>query len=514
MNMSDIGPLEPQAYSLFFAASFLKFIRRPNTLTFFTLCLTASLLAISANYNSFAWNMIAVPLFLVTVSFIPQGNFEWVKRAFSSIPFYQRILFLGLVLLCFLPNVMTLLQNNDLVKPAIGTEQYAFQDMAKGNPLEMLTVSLPGFGFNWNDLAKGLYKGQWKLFSGENGYPVSYGYLGLLSLPLATMGLLFGRPSVRNVLFLMLAAVFSITVLSGYSPFFASLLVWPTPFRSFNHYGDFVYRTGGYLLLIFCAGLGLETFLKEDLGPRKALVKLFCFSSLLSVILYLVVFGKRASEILELQLLLLFSYLFFIILFWLGMAKTRNHLKITTGILLGLTMIDVSTYAFIYARKNLFQNARFVEEAPAANLIGLKEAKDPDFYANSLLMSRSLLQMKKEGFNPEKLPSFQLGKGNGEIQVLHQTYNDLDLKVFSKHKAPLFVRDGYSPYWKAKVNGEAVPITRALHYFKAVEVPEGVSLVSFRFSPPWIGFSLGIAYGVISFVGIFLIYLRRVKTPE
>ena len=220
-----------------------------------------------------------------------------------------------------------------------------------------------------------------------------------------------------------------------------------------------------------------------------------------------------------------------------------------------LTLIDVSTNTFIYVRRAFGGSP--IDETPNANLIGMKgEILNLD--ASRLIMYKQHFQMKKIGLDPETFPQFKLfkaahsnedmvkekgiigapgfdwydslvlpedsskidvfesffkadpaktGKVLGKMEIVRQTYNDLDLEVSSPEKALLFVRDAYSPYWKASVNGAEVPITRALYNFKAVVVPAGISTVTFHFSPPWVGVSIVVAYLVIFTVGFWCLYL-------
>jgi len=232
-------------------------------------------------------------------------------------------------------------------------------------------------------------------------------------------------------------------------------------------------------------------------------------------------------------------------------------LKGILACLIFLTLVDVSTNTFIYVRRSFGGSP--VDETPNANLIGMKD-EIVNIDSDRWISYKQLFHMKRIGLDPQEFPQFKLFtqahsnedmtqekarikesgfdgytslvlpegsskidvfkpffkansvtgiKVGGDTEILRQTYNDLDLKVSANEKSLLFVRDAYSPYWKAKINGERVPITRALYNFKAVVVPAGISTVTFHFSPPWVGVSIAIAYFIIFAVGFWCLYLWR-----
>ena len=55
--------------------------------------------------------------------------------------------------------------------------------------------------------------------------------------------------------------------------------------------------------------------------------------------------------------------------------------------------------------------------------------------------------------------------------------------MFAPQAGFLFVSDQYYPGWQATVDGSAVPIHRANYAFRVVRVPEGESMVVFRYRP-------------------------------
>ena len=88
-----------------------------------------------------------------------------------------------------------------------------------------------------------------------------------------------------------------------------------------------------------------------------------------------------------------------------------------------------------------------------------------------------------------------------EVNLEKKTYNEFQFRVTTDRAALFFLRDGFSPYWKAWVNDKPVDIWRAYYNFKAIALPEGSSFVRFRFTPTGMGLSLFLAYGLL--IGVF-----------
>ncbi|MDH3428085.1 MAG: YfhO family protein, partial [Gemmatimonadota bacterium] len=86
------------------------------------------------------------------------------------------------------------------------------------------------------------------------------------------------------------------------------------------------------------------------------------------------------------------------------------------------------------------------------------------------------------------------------------------LFVESREPAMLVLLDRWYPGWWATVNGDEVPIFRANGAFRAVQVPEGVSEVEFRFAPRSLRLG-GIlsALGLAGFVLMLALSRRRMR---
>ncbi|WP_428274362.1 hypothetical protein [Candidatus Palauibacter sp.] len=87
------------------------------------------------------------------------------------------------------------------------------------------------------------------------------------------------------------------------------------------------------------------------------------------------------------------------------------------------------------------------------------------------------------------------GPVGGDVKWLERGPDRLRLEVFSERPALLAVSDNWYPAWKARVNGESVPVMRAYHTLRAVPVPAGRGEVEMYYESRLLGWSfrLGIA---------------------
>ncbi len=88
----------------------------------------------------------------------------------------------------------------------------------------------------------------------------------------------------------------------------------------------------------------------------------------------------------------------------------------------------------------------------------------------------------------------------GEVNVLRDENDRVDLAVDSSGQGLLVLRDTFREGWSATVGGRDVLIGRVDVLFRAVAVPPGRSLVSFRYDPP--GFRLGATFLVLGIVAL------------
>ncbi len=73
--------------------------------------------------------------------------------------------------------------------------------------------------------------------------------------------------------------------------------------------------------------------------------------------------------------------------------------------------------------------------------------------------------------------------------------------------------DAYYPGWVATLDGRPTPILRADIMFRAVELPEGIHTVEFRFEPRPVTIGLwvsGLAWGIV-LITLLVLALRNKK---
>lgn len=87
------------------------------------------------------------------------------------------------------------------------------------------------------------------------------------------------------------------------------------------------------------------------------------------------------------------------------------------------------------------------------------------------------------------------GSVSGEVTWIEREPDRLRLEVSAERPALLVVADNWYPAWKARVNGESVPVLRAYHTLRALPVPAGRTQVEMYYESRLLGWSfrLGIA---------------------
>jgi hypothetical protein len=557
LNVSDVGLFEPAAYGLLFGAALSNFIRSQTRSAFYVLIFSSCLIGLNLNFPFIFWTAIAIPLFVFAILYFSRPTRKALATALEAIPKRDYAAAAILVGLCILPSLCILGQSGDLVRSRIGASRYEYSQLYKGNPLELVSASWPRFGF----LQGQKDPSSWQFASALEGNHYGYNYLGILCVPLTFLGLLYGPKIKRHVILFLLVAAFAVIALSAYSPLFSLLLILPTPFRSNNHYGDCFYRSGGYLFLVFGAAVGLETLLRARNFANKRIFLIFIFWSILSVTMMTVVNGRNNFADQGFGLYSALAIFCATICFWFRYARTPQTKRSAIVGLVMLTFVDVSTFAFLTIRDNVNRSeTRIIDSTPNPNGIGLKN-DFPLAYSNSILVYQQLYDLSVQGAHLESLPAIQLFhavhargalKGdlelfngtsisepsialepraisvppfsefantaknpvpfsNPKVELLSVTFNQVKLQVDVDVKSILFLKDAYSPYWKATVNGEVADITRAFWNFKALVVPLGKSVVSMTFEPPLVKKAIITAYLALILLIIFIQKLSSIE---
>lgn len=539
LNVSDVGFLEPLAYSFFFFSTLIQFVKLPGIKSFWLLGLAICLLAVSLNYPFLFWNIIFIPLGILVFNFIPLRGHKRLMVSCRNISIFHWVALALVVTICCLPSLLTLSQAGEMVRSTIGEKYYQFSFLKPGNPFEFFSVSLPFFGFEWRD-------GFWRILPGGKGYHICVNYLGLLALPLTFVALLHAKIIVRLRILVLVLAVFCSVLLVSYSPFFGPFIWLPTPLKGNSHFSDGAMRAGGFLILVYASGCGLSLLLDQRHSQKalRTLKRAFSVNAFMAVVFFVYVYF--ADNILgrpEFGFLLILILMYFTIFYWIRIARSRFSKKISIVVLIALAFFDITTHAFIHMRQNIetTANLRNREEVLSNDLVGLIPKVDD--YAPKIVMSKKLLEVLKHSVNLNNLPEVQIFtrsilsrvstaedlklvnlkagvsidrdyakmpefssffnaqlpalSGTSRVQVKYKTYNRLSFKVQTDRPSLLFVRDGFSPHWKATVNGVDVPVGRAWHLFKVLPVPAGNSVVNLAFSPPWVPEALAASYFLI-----------------
>jgi hypothetical protein len=423
-------------------------------------------------------------------------------------------------------------------------------------------VSLPGFNVGWRSASDGALN--WSLvWPDEQTGPQGSVYMGIPTLALAVFGLAYGKMIMRRRLVLLLLVLGGVICLSRSSPFMAMILSLPTPLRANDHFSDLVFRTGGFLFFVFGAVNGLHALLYGGWRERMAFVIFFVILLSISIGVF-VTMDTAGSQIFCFYMVM--SMIYLVIVIGLLNAKTFRVAYYLVGVLIGALLIDVASVNYFQVQ-SYWPQAVVVDDTPSDDGVGLKYMR-ADYYTETLISLKSLIDLERAGINLNALPflrvfvqahrmesldserklleaggSFEkynsLGlqgtnsedadladffKADGTpatpkvlLSSFTRTYDQLVFGLSADQRCLLFVRDGYSPYWRVSVNGVDRKIYRALANFKCVIVPEGNSKIVFNFSPPIIPWALPLAYfafWVTFLLFSFCLYIRPRLTSQ
>jgi hypothetical protein len=459
-----------------------------------------------------------------------------------------------LVVACAIPKfVMYYHVRGEFLRLGLSSDRYDLEQLKPGNPLVVLAAGTPDVGFDWNEY--------WPSARRENEFlPVSikmsgyttYVYLGILALPLSLFGFLYGRPSLRNRLSVVLVVMFSSMVLASHSPLFSLVLALPTPFRSFNHFSDLLFQGGGFVVLLFCAAVGLEALLRPRLAGRNRILWLYACCAAGSIAFYLTIHWRHSTCLGSMLGFLLFmTVAFAVTLTLLAASRSVKEIQGLSIVLLFLVATDVSTVVDSYQRHVCRATThKWVREISGRTAQGgLGAADDVYGWPQFPLVLARLHGLKQRGVAIQALPSFGLygrahiveevtqedicraiatGKARslalaparledsfgldkfiegaragvadapGTFRANWSNYNTVHVEVDAGQECLLFIRNAYFPGWTASVNGDGTRIFRALGAFQAVPVPAGQSKVVLRFWPKYEAMTLWLAYGILA----------------
>ena len=107
-------------------------------------------------------------------------------------------------------------------------------------------------------------------------------------------------------------------------------------------------------------------------------------------------------------------------------------------------------------------------------------------------------------------PSFRSAdsaNANGEVAFTRYTANQVDLTVDLAEPSIVVLNDAYYPGWSAEIDGKRTDIMRANSLFRAIEVPQGTHVISFRYGPGILYWGAGIS--LLSVILITIIIVRE-----
>jgi hypothetical protein len=544
LNLSDPGILEYTAYCLYFTAAYLSFVARPGTRSFALLCLAAGVVSLAVSQYALMTAIPWLPMLVVVTAVISPT----ARLALRRVPLWQWTAAALLVVAAASPSLIAYAEQKDeLTQYGMDGFEYSYARIKPGNPLEFLLASVPAIGFEWDryEQADDGPPSEFGARGWEPGEHSSFDYLGLLAVPLAAVGLVHGRRRLRLPLFIMLVLAMTVLALASYSPLFSLALMAPSPLRSMNHYGDLLYRGGGFLLVLFSAGMGLEAA-QQRRSVLQRLPAVFAVASTLALLLWLH-FDRPAQSLVGFSAALMAC--FSVVLLWARRLPRGSRSRQLAWGVLALTLIDVSTAAFWHIRLIMLgpavkqdevrrkldedldaetQKVVLMREIKRIATLGLQRLPAAASFCNAhvfreipterdFALARDTAKATRSLALPEGLErdpalrGFFEGNGGGACDVKLEgdgDYNTIRVRVTAAQPALVFLRDAYSKPWRATLNGVPTAIYPAFGAFKAVVVPAGRSELHLRFSPPLVGPALVGAYSILLLLGLALLLWR------
>jgi hypothetical protein len=367
---------------------------------------------------------------------------------------------------------------------------------------------------------------------------------------------MYGGRYLQQAILIYFIVQFGVFALGGFSPYFAALSDFARILLRMSHFDDVLYRAGGFIGLIFFAGMGLDACLRFPKAHIKRFAIIF-LAWIMFVLVWLWAMDKDSflsDPYIGHAILIALAVLQ---IFWM---RIKNKISVRAfGLALCLlTLVDASTqvYFFTWEKTIHLKETGVITEAPSSNFLGAELPEQTYVQTDSLISLRPYMELAESRLNPERLPSPALyfaahaerdissersllapgakysslglaaeafsdpaysdflgkpGREGGSAKIVAQDFNHLDISVSSPESALLFVRDGYSPFWNAEVQGRKVKPVRALFNFKAIAVPAGDSLVKLEFHPPMVGESILIVEMVL--LGLLVTIFRSSPVP-
>jgi len=168
--------------------------------------------------------------------------------------------------------------------------------------------------------------------------------------------------------------------------------------------------------------------------------------------------------------------------------------------------VDADAEVRVYENPQALPRARWVpriEVVPDASLLLARLAAGPDDLRQVALI---------EGSPPTGFAGTPGDAADASSEIVEDRPEHVVVRVHAPARGFLFLADQHFPGWDATVDGRPVPVLRADHAFRLVEVPAGESTVDFRYAPA--SLRLGAAISAATLLGVtavLLLPLRRAR---
>ena len=503
--------MEPTAYFLFFCAGLLRFVKLQTRKSYMLFCAACMANALLLGFNFILWNVLAIPLVLILVFLFPAFHLGRLKSALRAVPLSYHAIAVVLIVICAAPALVTYSQTGDLVRTKLGSgTTYKVEQLKPGNSIDFLAVSLPGFGMNWENQDT-----EWTLGAAQADRQYGFNYMGIPTLALGFFGLMCGKMSVRRRLFYVLITFGCVVCMSGSSPFMATLLSIPSPLRSNDHFSDVLFRVGGFLVFILGAVNALQALIYGGRSTRTFFAAWYGGLFVIMMCVFIGMVGIKSAGNQSFGFFALAGLIYLVLFIALSRATTRRTANALVGAVLLVLFVDLSTISYLYLRI-YWPKASSPDETPAMGDVGLKNMR-PDYYTETLISHQSLLDLLRAGINPGAFPGMKAFSAAHNISSLEEerqllgppgsfdqynslgiqatgaadpalsrflaagtpatsitvdvtdfnrTYNQLHFGLNASGRRTPALRDAYSPYWHARVNGQPKPVYRAFEQFQ------------------------------------------------
>ena len=177
-------------------------------------------------------------------------------------------------------------------------------------------------------------------------------------------------------------------------------------------------------------------------------------------------------------------------------------------------------YALVYddGSVQVFENRRALQRAYLVPCAGVRVAiggpervalvNGPAFDPASTVVLEAPVACSDDASSAS--PPGRTGGSGVPVEVLAASFNEFAVATDVREPSLLVFSDTYYPGWRAFVDGAEVPILRANHAFKAVQVSPGQRTVRFAFDPWSVKVGAGISVlGLLVLAGLFALLLAR-----